>query len=49
MDFFMVAQVVWDTFLLFILSFIVSVVISYAAYFIFGQEKVESFLNKYGI
>ena len=42
MDFFMVAQAVWDTFIL-------SVVFSYATYFIFGQEKVESFLNKYGI
>ena len=49
MDFFMVAQAVWDTFIIFVFSFILSVVFSYATYLIFGQEKVESFLNKYGI
>jgi hypothetical protein len=46
---FLVAQVCWDMFLILIASIIVSVVISYLAVCIFPEEKIESFLNKYGI
>ena len=46
---FLVAQVCWDMFLILIASIIVSVVISYIAVCIFPEEKIESFLNKYGI
>ena len=46
---FIVAQVFWDMFLILIASVIVSAVISYLAVCIFPEEKIESFLNKYGI
>ena len=46
---FLVAQVCWDMFLILIASIIVSVVISYIVAYTVPEEKIESFLNKYGI
>ncbi len=46
---FIVGQVFWDMFLILIASFIASTVISFIVVNTVPEEKIESFLNKYGI
>ena len=46
---FLVGQVFWDMFLILIASFIASAVISFIVVNTVPEEKIESFLNKYGI
>jgi hypothetical protein len=46
---FFVGQIFWDIFLITLASVIVSTVISFVVVNTVPEEKIESFLNKYGV